>query len=78
MCRFPESWTKQDIDDARKFVIQNNKADYDKLVDGDVIFDEYKGVNVGVQKTDGRFATTFPDNRFQYDKAGNVVENPKF
>ncbi|TDO72748.1 fibronectin type III domain protein [Flavobacterium chryseum] len=75
---FPTSWTKQEIDAASKYVIQNNQSAYNALADGVSIYDTYKGVRVGIIKTDGKFATAFPDSEFQPNALGQLIKNPKY
>jgi len=75
---FPSNWTKQDIDTAAKHVIQQNQSTYNSLADGVPLFDTYNGVRVGLIKTNGQFATIFPDNKFQPNSAGQLILNPKF
>lgn len=75
---FPSNWTKKDIDTAAKYVIQQNQSIYNSLADGVPLFDIYNGVRVGLLKTDGQFATIFPDNKFQPYSAGQLILNPKF
>lgn len=55
---FPESWTSKDISDAGKYV--SSLPDYAKAVDGQGVFGMYKGVKVGVIKTEGKLSTIFP------------------
>ncbi|MCH4830030.1 EndoU domain-containing protein [Flavobacterium columnare] len=75
---FPSSWTKQEIDLASKYVIQKNQSAYNELADGIAIYDIYKGVRVGIIKTDGKFATVFPDSEFQPNALGQLIKNPKY
>lgn len=62
---FPKSWTKKDIKEAGRFVIENNFDEFKKLEDGKAIFDNHKGVRTGVIKTNGKPATILPDNAKQ-------------
>lgn len=75
---FPTSWTKQEIDAASKYIIQKNQSAYNALADGVSIYDIYKGVRVGIIKTDGKFATVFPDSEFQPNALGQLIKNPKY
>lgn len=56
---FPKSWTTQDIVKAGEHVasLKSNQG----TVDGVAMWGTYKGVHVGVIKTEGRVATVFPD-----------------
>ncbi|WP_246028073.1 EndoU domain-containing protein, partial [Paenibacillus xylaniclasticus] len=60
---FPETWTKEDIRNAGEHVA--NMPDHVNVADGVTIFAEYKGVRVGVIKTNGEIGTIFPDNMIQ-------------
>lgn len=60
---FPETWTKEDISKAGEYVA--NIPDHVNVADGVTIFGEYKGVRVGVIKTNGEIGTIFPDNMMQ-------------
>ncbi|MGF6353048.1 WXG100 family type VII secretion target [Paenibacillus sp. 4624] len=56
---FPKNWSESDIVEAGKSVVdipQNASKP-----DGVVIYGEYKGVRVGVIKTNGEIGTIFPD-----------------
>lgn len=75
---FPASWTKIDIDNAGKYVIQNNLAIFNSQADGVPVFDIYNGVRVGVMKTEGKLATIFPDNKYQPNSSGVLILNPRF
>lgn len=74
---FPSNWTRQDIDTAAKYVIKQNQSAYTSLANGEVLFDIYKGIRVGIIKTNGNFATIFPDNQFQPNSTGQLIQNPK-
>ena len=63
---------------ASKYVIQKNQSAYNELADGIAIYDTYKGVRVGIIKTDGKFATVFPDSEFQPNALGQLIKNPKY
>lgn len=56
---FPESWTESDIAQAGEYVgnLPGNKS----VEDGVITYGEYKGVRVGVIRTDGKISTVFPD-----------------
>ena len=56
---FPKSWTTQDIVKAGEHVesLKSNQG----TPDGVAMWGTYKGVRVGVIKTDRRVATVFPD-----------------
>jgi hypothetical protein len=74
---FPSPWTKTDIDNAGNFVINNNRAAYLAASDGTPVFGVYNGVKVGVIKTGGKHATTFPDLVEQPNLLGVMIRNPK-
>jgi hypothetical protein len=75
---FPESWTEIYIENAANYIIQKNVIEFGKLADGIPLFDNYKGVRVGIIKTNGKWATVFPDNYKQPNLAGNYITNPKY
>lgn len=56
---FPESWTARDIVRAGEYVVslKSNQG----ASDGTVMRGTYRGVRVGVIKTNGQIATVFPD-----------------
>ena len=56
---FPKSWTEKDIRRAGEHVsgLKGNRH----IPDGKKIFGVYKGVRVGVIRTNGKIATVFPD-----------------
>ncbi len=56
---FPKSWTSKDIRRAGEHVagLKKNR----KVSDGKAIFGTYKGVRVGVIRSNGKIATVFPD-----------------
>lgn len=56
---FPESWTTKDIRRAGEHVagLKGNRH----VPDGKAVYGVYKGVRVGVIKTNGKIATVFPD-----------------
>jgi len=57
---FPESWTDLDIENAGKYV--SSLSENLNAVDGQIITGTYKGVVVGVQKTNGKVGTIFADS----------------
>ena len=62
---FPRSWTVQDIVGAGEYVasLPSNQ----NIGDGVTMWGTYKGVHIGLKKTNGRVATIFPDEN--QDKA---------
>uniref|UniRef100_UPI0011A06A34 T7SS effector LXG polymorphic toxin n=1 Tax=Bacillus pumilus TaxID=1408 RepID=UPI0011A06A34 len=56
---FPENWTESDIAEAGAKIVKS--PDFSKVENGVTIFGEYKGVRVGVIKTNGEVGTIFPD-----------------
>jgi len=56
---FPKEWTEKDIRRAGEHVagLKSNRH----ISDGKTIFGIYKGVRVGVIRTNGHIATVFPD-----------------
>lgn len=56
---FPKSWTTHDIVKAGEHVasLKSNKD----VPDGVTMWGTYKGVHVGVKKTNGKVSTIFPD-----------------
>ncbi|UUD43175.1 EndoU domain-containing protein [Bacillus pumilus] len=56
---FPENWTESDITSAVAKIAES--SDFSKMENGVTIFGEYKGVRVGVIKTNGEVGTIFPD-----------------
>ncbi|BAD66335.1 transposase [Shouchella clausii KSM-K16] len=56
---FPENWTESDITAAGAKVAESPK--FANAENGVAIFGEYKGVRVGVIKTNGEIGTIFPD-----------------
>ncbi len=63
MAWFPKSWTVKDMSRAGEHVasLKSNRG----VKDGIPVFGTWKGVRVGVIKTNGHIATVFPDNRYQ-------------
>ena len=57
---FPKSWTDKDIRRAGEHVagLKGNR----RVADGRKIYGFYKGVRVGVIRTNGKIATVFPDS----------------
>ena len=57
---FPKSWTEKDIRHAGEHVagLKGNR----RIADGIKIYGVYKGVRVGVIRTNGKIATVFPDS----------------
>ena len=57
---FPKSWTENDIRRAGEHVagLKHNR----KVPDGVAIYGVYKGVRVGIKRTNGKIATIFPDS----------------
>lgn len=57
---FPESWSNKDIRRAGEHVagLKGNR----RIADGKAIYGVYKGVRVGVIRTNGKIATVFPDS----------------
>lgn len=56
---FPKSWSENDIRRAGEHVagLKSNR----KIPNGKAIYGVYKGVRVGVIRTNGKIATVFPD-----------------
>ena len=67
---FPKSWTSKDIKHAGEHVanLKNNRGQTVK--DGQPIFGMWKGVRVGVIRTNGIIGTIFPDSNQPYTKKG--------
>lgn len=57
---FPQSWSEKDIRRAGEHVagLKYNRH----ASDGEIIYGTYKGVRIGVIKTNGKIATVFPDS----------------
>ena len=57
---FPKSWTDKDIRRAGEHVagLKSNR----KIPDGVRVYGVYKGVRVGIMRTNGKIATVFPDS----------------
>ncbi|MGI2749700.1 EndoU domain-containing protein [Bacillus cytotoxicus] len=60
---FPESWTRNTIKDAGEYIA--SLPENANVTDGHIMFGEYKGVRVGVIKTNGKIGTIFPDGTKQ-------------
>lgn len=56
---FPKSWTEKDIRRAGEHVA--GLKGHRHVPDGKAVYGVYKGVRVGVIKTNGKIATVFPD-----------------
>lgn len=56
---FPSSWTEKDIRRAGEHVAELKRNR--NVPDGETIYGVYKGVRVGVKRTNGKIATVFPD-----------------
>lgn len=63
MAWFPKNWTQRDMVRAGEHVskLKHNRG----VKDGVTIWGTYKGVRVGVIKTNGQVATIFPDASYQ-------------
>ena len=63
MAWFPKDWTTKDAVRAGEHVsgLKRNRG----VPDGKVIWGTYKGVRVGIIKTNGQIATIFPDSKRQ-------------
>lgn len=61
---FPKEWTSKDIKRAGEHVagLKGNRH----APDGKAVFGVYKGVRVGVMRTNGKIATVFPDSDQSY------------
>ena len=57
---FPDSWSADDISNAGKYV--SSLSENLNVSDGFTIFGTFKGVKVGVIKTNGKVGTIFPDS----------------
>ena len=57
---FPKSWSDKDIKRAGEHVagLKSNRH----IPDGKIVYGTYKGVRVGIMKTNGKVATVFPDS----------------
>lgn len=61
---FPKNWTTKDIKHAGEHVANLRGNKHSK--DGVTVFGNWKGVRVGVIKTNGKIATIFPDTKQPY------------
>ena len=66
---FPVNWTPKDIRRAGEHVAGLRKNRH--VPDGKISYGMYKGVRVGVIRTNGRIATIFPDSIQPTKKGGN-------
>ena len=57
---FPESWSPKDIIRAGEHVAGLKKNRH--VPDGKIVYGMYKGVRVGIIRTNGKIATVFPDS----------------
>lgn len=57
---FPPSWTDKDIKRAGSHVagLKGNRH----IPDGVIVYGTYKGVRVGIMRTNGKISTVFPDS----------------
>ena len=60
---FPKNWSGADIMNAGEYVA--NLPENKRVADGITVFGEYKGVRVGVIRTNGQIGTVFPDSTKQ-------------
>jgi hypothetical protein len=60
---FPETWNDKDIKEAGEFVA--NMKENNDAADGVTVFANFRGVRVGVIKTNGQIGTIFPDHNVQ-------------
>ena len=58
---FPSTWTERDIKRAGEHVanVKHNRH----VRDGVTVYGNYKGVRVGVMRTNGKISTIFPDSK---------------
>jgi len=56
---FPERWTAEDIRQAGEFI--SRQSGFATAQNGQIVWGVYRGVRVGVIKTNGRPGTIFPD-----------------
>ena len=63
MAWFPKSWPQKDMVRAAEHVVglKHNRG----IKDGITMWGVYKGVKVGVKRTNGQIATVFPDAHYQ-------------
>lgn len=60
---FPKKWTAKDIKRAGEHVANLKKNRHIHMNDGVPLFGMWKGVRVGVIRTNGKIATIFPDSK---------------
>lgn len=65
---FPKSWTSKDIKHAGEHVANLKRNRNIHTNDGKPVFGTWKGVRVGVIRTNGIVATIFPDSNQPYKK----------
>lgn len=58
---FPKNWTSKDIKHAGEHVANLKRNRHVK--DGIIVYGMWKGVRVGVMRTNGQIATIFPDSK---------------
>lgn len=63
---FPKDWTSRDIRHAGEHVANLRGNRHSK--NGEAVFGTWKGVRVGVIRTNGKIATIFPDSKQPYKK----------
>lgn len=63
MAWFPKNWSQKDMTRAGEHVTGLKKNRNAK--NGETVWGTWKGVRVGVIKTNGQIATIFPDSRYQ-------------
>ena len=56
---FPKGWSEKDVKRAGSHVASLKKNR--KAKDGQTVYGMYKGIRVGIIKTNGKIATVFPD-----------------
>mgnify|MGYP004447073171 FL=1 len=63
MAWFPRNWSQKDMVKAAEHVVglKHNRG----IKDGVTMWGVYKGVKVGVKRTNGQIATVFPDAHYQ-------------
>lgn len=65
---FPKEWTSKDIKHAGEHVANLKGNQHSK--DGVAVYGMWKGVRVGVIRTNGKIATIFPDSKQPSNKRG--------
>lgn len=63
---FPSSWTSKDIKHAGEHVANLKGNRHIHMNDGKPVYGMWKGVRVGVIRTNGKIATIFPDSKQPY------------